>query len=419
MLLAGGAMADLIIYNFTLDAGQEVPPNGSTGTGTAVVALNTTTNALSWSVSFQGLTAAPTAAHFHGPAAPGVNAGVVVNIGVATNPIVGSATITEAQETQITDGLWYVNIHTPANPGGEIRGQVANPASLLINEIRVDQPSTDNDEYFEIRGGAGTNLDGLTYLVIGDGTGASGVIESVTALTGQVIPADGHFLAAESTHTLAPGEINLNAGASGLNFENSDNVTHLLVAGFSGTNGQDLDTNDDGVLDVTPWTGVIDAVGLIGTAASEFPYGAALGFVDVGPDGTFVPGHVYRCETAGDWTIGAFDPAGGNDSPGTINDDCPGACCLPDGTCLDGQSIVDCALAGGLHQGGSSVCALIFCPVPCVGDFDNSGDVGFGDLLQLLAVWGPCAGCPEDLDGDNDVGFNDLLQVLSLWGPCP
>ncbi|MBT8487015.1 MAG: hypothetical protein HKO59_17220 [Phycisphaerales bacterium] len=54
----------------------------------------------------------------------------------------------------------------------------------------------------------------------------------------------------------------------------------------------------------------------------------------------------------------------------------------------------------------------------CVADIDESGDVGFSDLLAVLAHWGPCTGCPEDLDRDHDVGFTDLLIVLSNWGPC-
>ena len=55
----------------------------------------------------------------------------------------------------------------------------------------------------------------------------------------------------------------------------------------------------------------------------------------------------------------------------------------------------------------------------CVGDLDGDGIVGFTDLLQVLAAWGPCLGCPEDLDGNGVVGFNDLSDLLAAWGPCP
>ncbi len=179
-------------------------------------------------------------------------------------------------------------------------------AQTVINEIRIDQPSTDNDEYFEL---AGTDsLDGLTYLVIGDGTGGSGVIESVTDLTGQS-PVGGFFVAAESTFSL--GTANL---TTSLNFENSDNVTHLLVSNFTGANGDDLDADDDGTLDVTPWTSVVDCLALIETPGSgEQVYCAT----QLGPDGSFVPGHAIRCP--GGWEIGAFDPVAGDDTPGAPN----------------------------------------------------------------------------------------------------
>ena len=60
-----------------------------------------------------------------------------------------------------------------------------------INEIRIDQPGSDSDEFFELAGAPGTSLDGLTYLVIGDGSGGSGTIESVVNLTGSSISGSG------------------------------------------------------------------------------------------------------------------------------------------------------------------------------------------------------------------------------------
>ncbi|MEO1005186.1 MAG: endonuclease/exonuclease/phosphatase family protein [Cyanobacteria bacterium J06638_38] len=183
-----------------------------------------------------------------------------------------------------------------------------------INEIRIDQPSTDNDEYFELLGDANSSLDGLTYLVIGDGAAASGsgVIENVTDLSGQSFDANGFFVAAESTFTL--GTANL---TTSLDFENSDNVTHLLVENFTGASGDDLDTDDDGVLDTTPFDSIVDSVALIETVGSgEQVYSET----QVGPDGSFVPGQVFRLpDGTGDFEIGAFDPIGGDDTPGTSN----------------------------------------------------------------------------------------------------
>jgi subtilisin family serine protease len=60
-----------------------------------------------------------------------------------------------------------------------------------------------------------------------------------------------------------------------------------------------------------------------------------------------------------------------------------------------------------------------FCTSCSAADLDGSGDVGFGDLTQLLGAWGPCGSpCPEDVDGDGDVGFTDLTALLGFWGPC-
>ncbi len=190
-------------------------------------------------------------------------------------------------------------------------------AQVSLSEIRIDQPSTDNDEYFELTGTAGASLDGLSYVVIGDGAAGSGVIESTVDLGGLNLDGNGFFVAAEGTFSLA------SAGWAGpdlfvnLNFENSDNVTHLLVSGFTGTSGDDLDSNDDGALDVTPWSAVVDCVALIESVGSgDFTYCGTT----VGPDGSFVPAHAFRCAAGADgWQIGAFDPAGGDDTPGAAN----------------------------------------------------------------------------------------------------
>jgi hypothetical protein len=113
-------------YTATLNAASEVPPVVSNGTGSADIWYDTSTKTLSWTVTFSGLTGPATMAHFHGPAAPGVNAGVVVPIGAAgmTSPATGNKVLTDAQAADMAAGKWYVNVHTAKNPGGEIRGQV-------------------------------------------------------------------------------------------------------------------------------------------------------------------------------------------------------------------------------------------------------------------------------------------------------
>lgn len=183
---------------------------------------------------------------------------------------------------------------------------IAAGEGLTINEIRIDQPSTDTDEFFELSGEADASLDGLTYLVIGDGTGGSGVIEAVVDLDGIAIDADGLFLAAESSFTLGTPDLE-----TSLDFENSDNVTHLLVTDFAGSNGDDLDTDDDGTLDTTPWATIVDSVALYVSDDSELYYSSTV----VGPDGDFVPGHVFDCDDG--WRIGDF--GGADNTPGESN----------------------------------------------------------------------------------------------------
>jgi CHRD domain len=120
---AGPAFAEKM--KATLDGKSENPANTSAGTGKADIDYDAATKKLSWTVTYSGLSGPATAAHFHGPAEPGKNAGVAVAIPNATSsPVTGSATLTDAQAADLMAGKYYVNIHTAANPGGEIRGQV-------------------------------------------------------------------------------------------------------------------------------------------------------------------------------------------------------------------------------------------------------------------------------------------------------
>jgi len=97
----------------------------SKGHGTVTATLDTATNKFTYHVTYSGLTGPATAAHFHGPADPGGNAGPQVPVnGSVASPINGEATITADQAKQLLDGKWYFNVHTKANGGGEIRGQV-------------------------------------------------------------------------------------------------------------------------------------------------------------------------------------------------------------------------------------------------------------------------------------------------------
>ena len=110
-----------------LSGASEVPAVKSDASGTVEASLNKETNVLSWTVTYSGLSGPATAGHFHGPAIAGQNAGVVIPLdGNLASPIKGTATLTAEQVADLVAGKWYLNLHTAANPKGEIRGQVTD-----------------------------------------------------------------------------------------------------------------------------------------------------------------------------------------------------------------------------------------------------------------------------------------------------
>jgi hypothetical protein len=148
VVVAPAANAQVLDWTAMLNGAQEVPPVATPGTGTGMGTFNMATNLLTWTVTWQNLTAPAFAGHFHGPALPGAVAGIRVEIpgvtGVAGSTA-GSAMLTDAQRTELLSGLWYINIHTrsdnpwhPGFPSGEIRGQVVvanvvpEPASYTL-----------------------------------------------------------------------------------------------------------------------------------------------------------------------------------------------------------------------------------------------------------------------------------------------
>jgi len=121
---ASPALAETIAFKADLKASEEVPANDSKGTGTVTATYDTASKKLTWKGNYSGLTGPATMAHFHGPAEPGKNAGVAVPITPSASPFENSANLTDAQAADLMAGRWYVNVHTSAHPGGEIRGQL-------------------------------------------------------------------------------------------------------------------------------------------------------------------------------------------------------------------------------------------------------------------------------------------------------
>lgn len=113
-----------VAFSGKLSASEEVPANTSTGTGLLKATFDTESRLLTYTVTYMGLTGPLVAAHFHGPALLGQNAGVAVGLsGNLDSPIRGTATLTEAQAADFMSGKWYVNLHTATHKGGEVRAQ--------------------------------------------------------------------------------------------------------------------------------------------------------------------------------------------------------------------------------------------------------------------------------------------------------
>jgi hypothetical protein len=198
---------------------------------------------------------------------------------------------------------------------------------LMLNEIRTDSFGNPDEEYLEIKGTPGESLDDVWMLYIGDhsGTGnfkGSGVVERAIDFTGFTIPDDGTFLMVRNDFEGAalgvdPGQVDMIQSVLGNAFENNDNVTVMLVRGF--TEGQilifedqvgeaavDIDDDDDGVPNATlPWTEVIDAVSLVDVENSgDFYYGEAFGGTNLGPTLEGVPWHAFRASDNDQWYAG-------------------------------------------------------------------------------------------------------------------
>lgn len=111
-----------------LNSSNEVPVNASKGVGVLSGTYNSANRQLSYRVVWTLLTGGAQAAHFHGPALPGVNAGIQVHLigfpAGGDGMVSAKATLTAAQEADMLAGKWYINIHTVKYPGGEIRGQL-------------------------------------------------------------------------------------------------------------------------------------------------------------------------------------------------------------------------------------------------------------------------------------------------------
>ncbi|MDB5121181.1 MAG: hypothetical protein JWN56_2399 [Sphingobacteriales bacterium] len=127
---------DFVNYAVSLNSTQETPSNSSLATGTLSAKYDKNSNTLSYTINFSGIT--PTAMHFHkGPV--GVSGPVQQEIvGPYTSGMMSAMKLTDEQEVDLLAGLWYLNIHTVANPGGEIRAQVLTDNMVVMSNVKLN-----------------------------------------------------------------------------------------------------------------------------------------------------------------------------------------------------------------------------------------------------------------------------------------
>lgn len=181
-----------------------------------------------------------------------------------------------------------------------------------INEIRISSggSSDDTSNFIELFGEPGEALTDQALIVI-SGEFAPGAIDFAFDISGGTTDADGVFLLGN------PGAYDFDAGDVTADFDFFGSPsTVLLVEGFTGSAGDDLDTDNDGTFDVMPWTRILDGVSFVdGDGTPDFSYASSV----VGPDGNFAPAGAARSpDGTGDFEQLDFGDQS-SDTPGETN----------------------------------------------------------------------------------------------------
>ncbi|HSK28180.1 MAG TPA: lamin tail domain-containing protein, partial [Jiangellales bacterium] len=211
----------------------------------------------------------------------------------------GGCTDTDSNAADFTSGPPAPrNTATTTNVCG-----VVTPDEPVINEFVANHVGTDTNEYVEVKGSPATDYSAYSVIQLEGDAGGAGVVDSVHPVG--TTNSTGHWSTGFLTNALENGTLTL-----------------LLVEDFTGTVGADLDTNDDGALDVTPWSAIADSVAVTDGGAGDRTYSTIVLAPGFG-GGTFTPGGASRIpdgtdtDTVADWTVNDFDLAGIPGFPGT------------------------------------------------------------------------------------------------------
>lgn len=218
----------------------------------------------------------------------------------------GGGTV-EGESLQLTGTGTFAEDFTWAGPADDNFGDCntdqtfvgGGPIDPVINELVANHVGSNNNEYIEILGDADTDLSALTVVVLeGDDSGgtARGVIDNVIAVG--TTDANGLFVTPFLVDELENGT-----------------QSYLLVENFTGVLADDLDTNDDGTLDLTPWDSIVDDIGVNDGGATDIDY-ATVTLTQTFGGGSSTVGGTSRIPNGADndipidWVRNDFDGAG-------------------------------------------------------------------------------------------------------------
>jgi predicted extracellular nuclease len=326
------------------------------------------------------------------------------DIGVAegSGTAVGDSLQLTGTGNSYADFVWAVpssNTFGAVNTGQTFAGGPST-AGPRINEFSASTTGTDV-EYVEIFGSPDTDYSAYTVLEIeGDSSSNRGTVDEVIGLG--TTDAGGFYLASLPANALENGTISL-----------------LLVENFTGTPGDDLDTDDDGTFDATPWDAIVDAVSVNDGGTGDLTYGVpALGRNYDGVS-SFAPGGASRIpdgfdtDSATDWVRNDFDLAGIPGYPGSINlgeaYNTPGApnevYVPPPEACGDAFTPIYTVQGDGTASPLAGTEVAVEGVV--VGDFQNNGEPDNGDLNGFHV---------QDPTGDGDAATSDGIFVFAPGG---
>jgi len=288
--------------------------------------------------------------------------------------------------------------------------------NVKFNEVMINPPGIDNgNEYIELRSDVpNMSLNGLTIVVIEGDVIPAGTIDQAISLNGLSTGSNGVLLWRDSVNVLSPAPesaTTVNVADFVPDLENGAN-TFLIVEGFTGAVNLDLDIDNDGTLDSTPWTRVVDAFGHREGNAPDFgfQYATQVGGIDSGDQRGLLDGYtpdmfVRLCDCAYGMDVLGVAPGPYFADPAE-NSPVGAGCSFPfnDWTSNPGSLLLD----------ANCVPTCAWAADGCFADFTNDGGIDGDDVISFFAEWdaaGPCA----DVDASGGVDGDDVISFFGSW----